>query len=189
MGLVGLVLARLGAAVYLTDKPNMTVHARVNAAKNKLLAAGSPSHQPALAAAVHADCTHNSSNSHIGPAAGTAVVVPLDWEDSASMAAAAASITSAGPVDLVVATDCIYPDPSGTVPSSRGFMAAVRALVTPGRTRVLVTFEARSDELRQALLSAAAEVGGGGEVHRIGQDELPGAYQTKHIEMYELKFH
>lgn len=196
MGLVGLVLARLGAAVYLTDKPSMTVHARVNAAKNKLLAASpAPLAAGPVASAGTASSQHSSSDSSRlagstsaagAPAAGTATVIGLDWEDQASLAAAAAAISAHGPVDFIVATDCIYPDPSGSVPSSRGFIAAVRALATPGQTRVLTTFEARSDELRQALLSAAAEVKGGCQVRKLEPDVLPEAYQTQHIELYEL---
>lgn len=96
-------------------------------------------------------------------------------------------MTAAGPIDLIVGTDCIYPDPNGTVPSSSGFMAAVKALATPGRTRVLVSFEARSDELRQALLNAAAAVDGGCRVERLEEQQLPAVYRCKHIELYELK--
>eukprot|EP00878_Enallax_costatus_P032501 GHUV01035721.1.p1 GENE.GHUV01035721.1~~GHUV01035721.1.p1 ORF type:complete len:211 (+),score=81.52 GHUV01035721.1:466-1098(+) len=182
MGLVGLVLARLGAAVYLTDKPSMTVHARVNAAKNKLLAASCP-------VAVDTNNSRPSSNGMLAAqAAGTAAVAGLDWEDLESVTNAAAAITSQGPIDLIVATDCIYSDPNGTVPSSCGFVAAVRALAMPGHTRVLTSFEARSDDLRQALLSAAADVDGDGgcEVQRLEADVLPEAYRTQHIELYEL---
>jgi hypothetical protein len=113
-------------------------------------------------------------------------VVPLDFEDVQSTAAAAAAITSQGPIDLIVATDCIYPDPDGTVPSSAAFMAAVAALAVPGHTQCLLSFEARSDELRQALLSAAAAVQGSCRLQQLQQEQLPAAYRSKHIELYEL---
>lgn len=66
-------------------------------------------------------------------------------------------------------------------------MAAVAALVTPGHTRVYTTFEARSDDLRAALLAAAAAVPGGCEVLRLGPDELPEGFQAPHVELYELR--
>jgi hypothetical protein len=197
MGLVGLVLARLGAAVYLTDKPAMTVHARVNAAKNKLLAAAAPAAADGPAAAAPAATAVKQQQQQpavICPSAGSVTVVGLDWEDTAAAAAAAARITSQGPIDLIVATDCIYPDPSGTVPSSSGFMAAVQALCSSSsssssskRTRVLVSFEARSDELRHALLGAAAAVPGGCSVRQLEQQQLPEGYRCSHIELYELQ--
>ncbi|KAF6266019.1 hypothetical protein COO60DRAFT_639271 [Scenedesmus sp. NREL 46B-D3] len=188
MGLVGLVAARLGAAVYLTDKPAMTVHARVNAAKNRLLAAATPA-----AASAVVGGKQPPQLDVVCPGPGAAAVVGLDWEDAAAAAAAAASMTAQGPIDLVVATDCIYPDPSGTVPSSSGFMAAVEALCRSSssssskRTRVLVSFEARSDELRQALLGAAAAVPRGCSVQQIDQQQLPQGFRCSHIELYELK--
>jgi hypothetical protein len=78
-------------------------------------------------------------------------------------------------------------DPDGSCPSSSGFMAAVAALATPGRTRVLTTFETRSDELRQALLAAAAAVPGGCEVVRIQPEQLPEGFRAQHVEIYELQ--
>lgn len=69
-------------------------------------------------------------------------------------------------------------------------MAAVVALATPGRTRVLTTFEARSDELRAALLSAAARVrlpgGGRCKAVRLSLEALPPGFQAAHVELYEL---
>jgi predicted nicotinamide N-methyase len=138
-GLLGLVLARLGAgAVYLTDKQQHLVGPRVNAAKNKLLAPAAPA-VPAAAATAAAGCgaaagangvgsistaaiqqqqgvgmpaaaaasSNGSSSSSSSPA--VVQVVPLDWEDSGGMAQSVAAITAAGPIDLIVASDCIYP--------------------------------------------------------------------------------
>jgi hypothetical protein len=48
-----------------------------------------------------------SSSSSSSPA--VVQVVPLDWEDGAGMAQSVAAITAAGPIDLIVASDCIYP--------------------------------------------------------------------------------
>ena len=142
-GLLGLVLARLGAgAVYLTDKQQHLVGPRVNAAKNKLLAPAAPA-VPAAAATAAAGCgaaagangvgsistaavqqqqgvgtlaataaaSSNGSSSSSSSSSSPAVVqvVPLDWEDGAGMAQSVAAITAAGPIDLIVASDCIYP--------------------------------------------------------------------------------
>jgi hypothetical protein len=67
-------------------------------------------------------------------------------------------------------------------------MAAVTALATPGHTRILTTFEARSDELREALLAAAAAVQPSGcEVVRLPLDQLPQGFRGQHIELYQLR--
>jgi glyoxylase-like metal-dependent hydrolase (beta-lactamase superfamily II) len=66
-------------------------------------------------------------------------------------------------------------------------MTAVTALATPGHTRVLTTFETRSDDLRQALLSAAAAVPGGCDVMRVEPEQLPEGYRAQHVEVYELR--
>lgn len=66
-------------------------------------------------------------------------------------------------------------------------MAAVTALATAGSTRILTTFEARSDELRQALIAAAAAVPGGCEVVLLGLEQLPDGFRAQHVELYELR--
>jgi predicted nicotinamide N-methyase len=99
LGLPGLVLARLGAAaVFLTDKPALLVGARGNAAKNKLL-----SSQPA------ANGSQQQQPQQPQQPGCVVQVVGLDWEQPESLAAAAATITAGGRVDLIVGSDCIYP--------------------------------------------------------------------------------
>lgn len=66
-------------------------------------------------------------------------------------------------------------------------MSAVTALATPGRTRILTTFEARSDDLRQALMTAAAAVPGGCEVLQVKPEQLPEGFRAQHVELYELR--
>lgn len=112
----------------------------------------------------------------------------MDWEDEAGAAAAAAAITASGPVDLIVGTDCIYPAPDGTVPSSSGLLATMCALASPGRTRALLSFETRSDALRQELLGAAAAAPLPCSVQRLPPEAVPQAYRAPHIELYELTF-
>jgi predicted nicotinamide N-methyase len=100
-GLLGLVLARLGgAAVYLTDKPQLLTGPRVNAAKNKLLAAQPP---PAAGA------QQQQQQQQQQPSAAVVQVCALDWEDQQTMAQSVAAIRAQGRVDVIVASDCIYP--------------------------------------------------------------------------------
>lgn len=100
-GLLGLVLARLGAAaVYLTDKPQLLTGPRVNAAKNKLLAAQPP--PPAAAAGVQPQQQQQ-------PSAAVVQVCAIDWEDQEAVAQAVDTIRAQGQVDVIVASDCIYP--------------------------------------------------------------------------------
>lgn len=179
VALPALVLARLGAAVYATDRPAATLFARQNAARNRLLALAPP---PA------AGQQQQGQQQVAAPKPGTVVVLGLDWEDERGAAAAAAAITAAGSVDLVVGTDVIYPDPDGGAPSSTALLATVCALATPGRTRALLSFEARSDALRDALLGAAAAAAARCTVRRLESGELPEAYRAPHIELYELVF-
>jgi hypothetical protein len=44
----------------------------------------------------------------------------------------------------------------------------------------------RSDELRQALLAAAAAVPGGCQAVRVQPEQLPEGYRAEHVEVYEL---
>ena len=164
VGMVGLVLAKLGANVVVTDKPSMLVLPRLNAAKNKL-ALESPAYMR-------------------DPEGGTVTVLGLDWE--AEDAEKVTTSLATTPIDLVVATDCVYPDPNGIgrAPSSELFMKACQQLCHQG-TKVLVTFENRSPELKEALLSAAA--GQFSHVAEVPKAEWPAAFQVDHIEMYELK--
>ncbi len=112
---------------------------------------------------------------------GSAEVAALEWGAPGYMDTVAS--LSQEKVDLVVATDCIYIDPSGSIPSSTHFMAAAAGLCKP-ITRVLITFEARSDQLRQALLSdAKAQFS---RVEQVPLERLPEHFRVQHIEMYEL---
>lgn len=119
-GLLGLLLARLGAAaVYLTDKPQHIVGPRVNAAKNKLLAPAAPARAAAAAGSAAAGQDANGAQQAQAHAqvqvqqqqasAAVVQVVGLDWEDQQSLAQSVAAIRAQGDVDLIVASDCIYP--------------------------------------------------------------------------------
>ena len=188
MALPGLVLARLGAAVYVTDKPASAVFARVNAGKNRLLAAA-PAPTPVLRGqAAQQQQQQQPAQQVAPPAPGSVAVLGLDWEDETAAAAVTAGITAGGAVDLIVGTDCIYPAPDGSVPSSTRLLATICALATPARTHALLSFETRSDVLRRALLDAAADAPLPCTVRQLAAEELPQAYRAPHIELYELAF-
>ena len=156
---------------------------RCNAAKNRMLAPAAP------APPQRQQAQQPQQAQQQAPAPGSVAVVGLDWEDGPGAAAAAAAITAAGPVDLVVGTDCIYLDPDGSVPDSSALLAAVCALATPGRTRALLSFETRSDALREALLGAAAAAPLACSVRRLPPEAVPEPYRAAaHVELYELVF-
>ena len=160
MALPGLVLARLGAAVYVTDKPASAVFARVNAGKNRLLAAA-PAPTPVLRGqAAQQQQQQQPAQQVAPPAPGSVAVLGLDWEDETAAAAVTAGITAGGAVDLA----------------------------TPARTHALLSFETRSDVLRRALLDAAADAPLPCTVRQLAAEELPQAYRAPHIELYELAF-
>jgi predicted nicotinamide N-methyase len=167
IGLVGLVCARLGASVVLTDRQSMVVQARLNAAKNRL-AAETPAHLKA-------------------PGEGCVTVQPLDWE--APGAAAAVAALAAQPVDFVIATDCLYQDPNGTGPRPDGtqLMAAAAGLCNTA-TRVFMTTEVRPEGLQQGLLEAflSAARADFKRVVRVAAEELPAAYRAQHVHVYEM---
>jgi predicted nicotinamide N-methyase len=103
-GLLGLLLARLGAsAVYLTDKSQYLVGPRVNAAKNKLLAPA------AQVGAQQQQQLQQQAREQQQQQPAVVQVVGLDWEDQQAMAEAVAAIRAQGQIDLIVASDCIYP--------------------------------------------------------------------------------
>jgi predicted nicotinamide N-methyase len=143
-GLLGLVLARLGAAaVYVTDKAQHLVGPRVNAAKNRLLApaaaAAAPVRPPPRTLATQegtaaggsqqaapsqqqqqqqqqSTCTPQqpaqqpqSSAAAASSSPAVVQVAPLDWEDESAMGQSVAAIRTQGQIDLIVASDCIYP--------------------------------------------------------------------------------
>lgn len=173
VGLAGLVLAKLGAVVTLTDRPQALSFARMSAAKNGMLAGS------------------------VNAAANVVQTQPLEW--GTPSVGAAASALAAGGVDLVLATDCIYPSEhlEGAAPSSSGFVEACAMLCSAsskgsndgaaaaGEARVFVTFEKRSEELRTQLLDAARERFD--FVAPVALDGLPPAFQLPHIEFYEFR--
>lgn len=202
--LAGLVAARMGASVVLTDKADVLVHARGNAAKNRLLwTAGGPPPPPPLAAAAARTPAGGDGGGSGGSGTqaqgrrgqqqqqeqqqppGSASVMPLDWSAPDAMAQAAAVLEAmGGPADLVIASDSIYPDPTGCATNAKGFVEACAALCGP-ETRVLVTYEWRLPEVREALLGAARARFS--DVRVLAAEELPEGWRTQHVEAFEMR--
>lgn len=170
-----------------TDKPEVIVHARVNAARSRVLVLPSSNDNSSISSSSSRTAADGTQLHPPAPPPGSAAVMPLDWEDAASAAAAAALITSHGAVDLIIGSDLLYPDPAraGAAPSADALLAVVRSLGCVGHTRVLLAFEARAaaDELRGALMRAAA-----GKLSRLSLEGLPSGFATAtHVELYELR--
>lgn len=194
-GLVGLVTARLGASVMLTDKKDVLVHSRGNAAKNKMLwmpgAVGSTERASSSSQTQQQQEQQQKppqqppQQDYTGPPLGCAGLMPLDWSaPDAGEAAGAVRDAMGGPLDYVLASDSIYPDPSGCETNAKGFIDACAALCD-SHTLVLVTYEWRLPEVRAALLGAARSRFG--HVRILGQDELPEGWRTQHVETFEMR--
>lgn len=167
-GLAGLLLARLGAHVVLTDK-----------------------------AAVLPIIEDNIKLNGLAPGAidrGSAQVQPLEWGAPGYMDAVAT--LAADGVDLVIAADCCYIDnelPPGESPSTAHFVAAAAGLCAARggggggaatASRCLVSFELRSQEVKDTFLREAAAAFK--HVARVPPEKLPRGCRVQHIELYEL---
>ncbi|KAK9796702.1 hypothetical protein WJX73_005066 [Symbiochloris irregularis] len=154
VGLVGLLLACMGAQVVMTDRPAVI---------------------PVLQGNIRQNCAH---------CAGTPEAQSLQWGVPGCLEQAAA-LTRQQPFGLIVASDCIYIDQVGQAPSTQHFLELCAVLCSK-HTRALITFEARSDELRQAFVDGASATGF--QVCRLDhQDRLPVMLQVDYIELYELR--
>ena len=117
-----------------------------------------------------------------GCALGTAEVDTLEWGTPEGLQAAVR--LSNPPLDMVLACDCCYEDPRGPTPDPSEFAKAAHALCTP-QTRCLITFETRSDTLRELLLANL-------HAHfrcvtEVSRTHIPEAFRVDHIEVYELR--
>ena len=116
---------------------------------------------------------------------GSAVAEELEWgKDGYLERAAALAAGQPRPVDLVIAADVTYVDGDGASPSTEAFVAACRALCGP-ETAVLVSFELRSREVKEAFLAAAGAAFS--RVERLSKAALPKGYRVDHVELYQLK--
>eukprot|EP00884_Botryococcus_braunii_P001661 jgi/Botrbrau1/11496/Bobra.0360s0017.2 len=160
VGLVGLVMARLGAQVVLSDKPSMLSILKSNIAKN-WLAPGS--YRPG-------DCC-----------SGTADPCELEWDTPKGLATAMDLART--PVDWVLMSDCVYVNPTtGEATPSQALMDVASALSSP-MTTCLLAFEARSTELKVLVRETAYNRFEDIEL----VDTSSQTFQGPHIEIYRLK--
>ena len=103
---------------------------------------------------------------------------------SANNAAVGSCKIAATTTLLGIAARSIYPDPTGCATNAKGFVEACAALAGPS-TRVLVTYEFRIAEVREALLGAARARFA--SVRVLPAEELPEGWRTQHVEAFEMR--
>uniref|UniRef100_A0A383VXQ9 FAM86 N-terminal domain-containing protein n=1 Tax=Tetradesmus obliquus TaxID=3088 RepID=A0A383VXQ9_TETOB len=157
-GLAGLLAAKLGARVVITDKAVVVPLISENIALNGIGHTPTPS------------CS------------GTAEAEALEW-GAPGYEDVVRTLASRKP-ELVLAADCCYIDQDGESPSTPHFIAACRGLCGPD-TRVLVSFELRSNAVKETFLAEAAKAFT--QVRRVPVSSLPKCYRVEYIELYELK--
>ncbi|GFH25971.1 uncharacterized protein HaLaN_24031 [Haematococcus lacustris] len=124
-----------------------------------------------------------SKDQRRGATCGWAEVSALEW-GAAGWQQAAASL-AAQPLDFILAADCVYIDQDGSSPSTPLFIQTCAILAaSPGRPRCLVSFELRSQAVKEVFLEEAGRAFA--KVVRIPSSQLPRGCQVAHIELYEL---
>ncbi|GFR43932.1 hypothetical protein Agub_g5070 [Astrephomene gubernaculifera] len=157
-GLVGILMAKMGAKVHITDIPRVL---------------------PLIEANIEANGV--GLQQRRGAAAGFAVCEALEWGTEGYEAAAGR--LAAERVDWCVAADCCYIDQEGTSPSTPHFVRTCALLCGP-TTRCLVCFELRSSEVRRVFEQEAGRAFE--KVERLPPHTLPKPCQVEHILLYEL---
>jgi len=157
-GLLGLLLAKWGARqVVITDKDSVLPLIRKNVELNGL-----------------GDTQRR----------GQVEVAELEWGKQGYVEALTS--ISQDPVDWVLAADCLYIDNEGQSPSIPHFVKACSILCGSSKreTKCLVSFELRSEEVKNQFLQAVAEHSLKAKL--IPKGSLPRGCQIDYIELYEL---
>jgi len=103
------------------------------------------------------------------------------------------SLTKAGPIDYVLASDFMYPETEGLHgdvnleaghPAATAFFDVAEQLCTPGHTKCLLAFEVRGDWMVGTFMKEAKARFK--KVKCISGKKLPEAYQKEHIKLYQL---
>ena len=113
---------------------------------------------------------------------GWAAVEELEWGKEGWMQRVA--VLADSPPDLVLAADCCYVDGDGRSPSTPAFVQTCAGLCGP-RTRVLVSFERRSPEVRRCLLEEARKVFR--HVQAVPAAALPKPLRLEYCDLWELR--
>ncbi|KAK9832148.1 hypothetical protein WJX74_000691 [Apatococcus lobatus] len=130
IGLLGTVLAQLGAQVVLTDQASVMPLLTSNVAANDMKGQAGSVHLPWRAQAMQ-----------------------LDWDLPQDREGVLAAV--GGHVDLILAADCCYVDEGGRSANAATIIHMCSALSTSPCTRSLVAFEKRSEALLRDLEEAA----------------------------------
>ncbi|KXZ52753.1 hypothetical protein GPECTOR_8g144 [Gonium pectorale] len=157
-GLVGILLARMGAKVHITDIAKVLPIIQENVDANGV-----------------------GLQQRRGATEGYAVCEELEWGSEGYERVAAR--LAADPVDWVLAADCCYIDQEGTSPSTPAFVRTCALLCGP-TTRCLVCFELRSSEVQRVFVEEAQKAFA--KVERLPPHTLPKPCQVEHILLYEL---
>lgn len=160
VGAVGVAAAKLGARVVVTDIAKVLPLLEANLEANGLGAA-----RARVAA----------------PGAGAAEAEELEWGKEGWMRRVAA--LAADPPDLVLAADACYVDGDGASPSTPAFVQTCAGLCGPA-TRVLVSFERRSPEVRRCFLEEARRAFR--RVELVPAASLPGPLRLPYCDLWEL---
>lgn len=157
VGVVGIVLAKLGACVISTDLQKVLPLLDTNVRENNV--------------------TLDQSKTH-----GWVQVEELEWGAAGSIEKAKSLATPAP--DFVLAADCCYIDGDGPTPSTEDFVLTCRTLCGP-RTKVLVASERRADEVRRCFLEQAHMYFS--SVQAIPVSKLPPPLRLEYVDLWELR--
>ncbi|GIL70834.1 hypothetical protein Vretimale_3918 [Volvox reticuliferus] len=157
-GLAGILLAKMGAKVHITDICKVLPLINQNIEANGI-----------------------GPKQRKGASEGFAVAEELEWgkEGYEQVVARLAS----EPVDWCLAADCCYIDQEGASPSTPHFVRTCALLCGP-TTRCLVCFELRSSEVQRVFVEEASKAFN--KVERLPPHSLPKPCQVEHILLYEL---
>ena len=159
-GLAGILLAKLGARVLVSDIKKVLPLVEKNLEINQV-----------------------SVSQKRGAVSGTAEAMELEW-GATGYRDRVASVASE-PVDWILAADCCYIDNEGASPSTRHFIWTCHRLFNSPATRCLVSFELRSNLVKETFLDEGSKAFE--HVQRVQPRDLPKSCQeAHHIELYEL---
>ena len=159
-GLAGILLAKLGAKVLVSDIKKVLPLIERNLELNQV-----------------------AVGQRRGAASGTAEAIELEW--GAPGYRDVVSSLASEQLDWILAADCCYIDNEGKSPSTRHFIWTCHRLSNSPSTRCLVSFELRSNLIKETFLEEGRKAFS--EVKRVQPKDLPKSCQDAgHIELYEL---
>ncbi|WPT16973.1 EEF1A lysine methyltransferase 3 [Picochlorum sp. SENEW3] len=156
VGLVSLVLGKMGGHVHATELEKLVPLLRTNVEKNGL--------------------------DRVVPEKGHVDVSPLEWGSADGMKRAL-DLCDDGYPDLVLASDCCYMDGEGPSPDTVEFVRLCRALCSE-KTRLLISLERRSSEVRDIFIEQVLKQFK--TVKRINLSKLPKSLNIDHCDLWDI---